>query len=314
MKTNKKIKFNVQRFNYKQELPMYIAGGNPSEDTLRHYNTEINNYLTWCDENGYNALKDITEHDAFNYLRYLTSKSYSIASINLKISAARTYYYVANKLNLIDYNPFTDIKPKKPTAEDTDFNYFTTEEIKQLINVILEQGDIATGRDIAMVMLMSVEGLRTVEIHRMSDEDFDWRHDRILIHGKGKDSYIYPCSDTLDLIKTYLGHRPTAVKDDEGTPTFIGYSKKFFGERISRNGIRFAMNERLKAAGLKRKGESCHILRHSCGTNLYAETKDLRLVQEVLRHSDPQTTSRYAHLVDRTDERKTRSISPFNNK
>jgi len=295
----------------KNELPMYIAGGAPSEDTLRHYNAEIDNFLKWCNDNAYEPLVDIDEREAFQYLRFLNSQKYSQSSISLKIAAAKTFYFVAHKLKLFGENPFEDVKPKKATTDDTDFHFYTTEEIKQMINFIIERNDISSPRDIAMVMLMAVEGLRTVEIHRMSDTDIDWKNNRILIHGKGKDSYIYPCADTLNLLKDYISKRPSQIEDEFGAPTFVGFSKKFFGERISRNGIRFSINAILRSVGLKQKGDSCHVLRHSCGTNLYNETKDLRLVQETLRHTDPNTTARYTHILERLEDRQTKKISPI---
>lgn len=40
-----------------------------------------------------------------------------------------------------------------------------------------------------------------------------------------------------------------------------------------------------------------HTLRHTCGTWIYRKTKDLRVVQKVLGHSDIKTTLKYAHVV-----------------
>lgn len=298
-------------FDYQDNLSRYIAGGRPSADTLNHYNAEIENFLSWCSGNGYNALTDITDAEAFQYLDYLNQKGYAEASICLKISAAKTFYFVAQKLNQISFNPFNGVQPKQPSRDDADFDFFTVEDLKEICDSILKRNDPTANRDIAIVMLMSVEGLRTVEIHRMNDEDFRPNTNSILIHGKGRDSFIYPCEDTLKALNKYLETRPAPVKDADGTPTFIGFSPKFFGVRISRNGVRWAINHILLAVDKKKKGSSCHTLRHSCGTNLYAETKDLRLVQETLRQKDPQTTARYAHVVERTSERPTGTISPL---
>ena len=301
-------------FDYQNFLPRYIAGGNPSNDTLTHYNAEIDNFLNWCNANSYDALKDIEEAEAFQYLDYLSKEDYSAASINLKICAARTFYFVAIRLKIISFNPFDNVKPKKPAYDDGDIDYFTMEELKEICTSILNRDDPTAKRDLAIFMLMSVEGLRTVEIHRLNDKDIFWDKGNILDHGKGKDSYIYPCQDSLDILKSYIETRPEPITDEQGKPTFIGYSQKFFGQRISRNGIRWSINHILLTAGKKEKGRSCHTLRHSCGTNLYEETKDLRLVQETLRHTDPQTTSRYAHIVNRKTERKTAIISPVKDK
>lgn len=40
-------------------------------------------------------------------------------------------------------------------------------------------------------------------------------------------------------------------------------------------------------------GSSAHCLRHWFGSQLYAKTKDIRLVQEMLGHADPKTTAIY---------------------
>ena len=41
-----------------------------------------------------------------------------------------------------------------------------------------------------------------------------------------------------------------------------------------------------------------HTLRHTFATDLYRQTKDIRLVQKALGHADVSTTMIYVHLVD----------------
>ena len=52
-----------------------------------------------------------------------------------------------------------------------------------------------------------------------------------------------------------------------------------------------------KKAGIN-KNISPHTLRHTFATDLYRETKNIRIVQKALGHSDLSTTMIYTHIVD----------------
>lgn len=315
-RTNTDFYGDDNMYDFHKYLPTFIANGNPSDDTLRHYETEINNYIVWCNNNGI-IPKYVNELEAKNYVRYLVEKEYSTASINLKIAAVKMFYFVALKLGVVSLNPFIDVKFNKPVYDDSDFDFLTVDELSNICNNLSKSNSVSSTRDLSIVLLMAVEGLRVVEVHRMSDEDIDFVKRRILIHGKNRDEYIYPCDDTMYFLNKYCNIRDDElngshqIPDDMGNPTFISLSKKFYGTRITRNGIRWSINNILSSIDRKTKGNSCHMLRHSCGTNLYSQTKDLRLVQETLRQKTPEMAARYAHIQERMNNRKTGYISPI---
>ena len=164
-------------------------------------------------------------------------------------------------------------------------------------------------RDLVIIFLMALEGLRTVEIHRMSISHIDQEKKAIKVIGKGHNDYIYPRDDTFNLLIKYLKTKEAApIADTIGVPVFTSTSNNKTGCRISRRNIRSAVDGILAAAGFKMPGKSCHVLRHSCATMLYAETKDLKVVQETLRHKSTQMASRYAHLQNRMENRYTKAI------
>lgn len=297
-------------FDYKEYLPLYVAHGNPSDDTIRHYTEEIDNYRQWVQDSGYDEF-NMSDFDARQYVRYLVERGYSDASINIKTSAVKAFYHIATATRHTPVNPFIDIRVKSPVYDDADFFFLTTEEIAQICSHYQNTTSQTALRNLAIIMLMAVEGLRTVEVHRMSDTDYNKRTKSLLVHGKGHDGFIYPCEDTIIALRNYALRRPRPIVDELGKPTFVSMSTANKGQRISRNGIRWAINNILREHGKKHEHASCHMLRHSCGTNLYAATKDLRLVQETLRHKDPAVTARYAHVQDRLEHRATARISPF---
>lgn len=71
------------------------------------------------------------------------------------------------------------------------------------------------------------------------------------------------------------------------------------GRRISERTVRRQWVEWQKRAGFERLHDF-HELRHTCFSNLYTATKDLRLVQEQARHAHVTTTEIYAAVSDET--------------
>ena len=163
----------------------------------------------------------------------------------------------------------------------------------------------------AMIALMAVEGLRTVEVHRLSVEDISLMNKQmvILIRGKGHNDPIYPSKFTADYIRDYLARRPTPVSGvHELTPVFISEGNRGQHKRLSRRSIRREIDAALNLIQAKAPGISCHMLRHTCGTLLYAQTRDIQAVKETLRHKNIEMTSKYAHVQDMMLKRYTEAI------
>lgn len=296
---------------WKEFLPLYIKGGRPSRDTVKNYISSIDQFLDWCAEQNCHPL-EVRDLAMRLYLRWLRGRSYKEDSIAIKIIAIRAFYTAARKMEVIRDNPVKDITVYQSNVEM--INYFTPTQLFEIKTAICKEDNLfRRHRNLAIMYLMGVEGLRNIEIHRMDQEDIDWENGIILIHGKGHDRTIFPCKDTLEYLDSYLSECPAKEnikQENKHTPLFLSDSNLNLRGRISRNGIRYIMNQILTIAGYKKTGISCHVFRHSTGTNLYAATKDLRLVQDVLGHQNPKTTARYAHLQERMTKRSTSAIVP----
>lgn len=236
-------------------------------------------------------------------------------TIAAKLTAIRKFYHLAQKFHIITENPAEDVKaPRDPNAALINISYLSAGKLEYLFRSIPNETEKEL-RDKVIIAFMAIEGLRTVEIHRMNEEDINVEQQTILIHGKGKNAMIYPRPDTFALLVRYLKNkdrlRIAANKHNikEGaTPVFTSTSNNMYGHRIIRQAVRDAVNKWLAAAELKEKGKAGHMLRHTCATLLYKETKDLKQVQETLRHSNINMSSKYAHLTERQENRYTNSI------
>lgn len=296
--------------HYKELLPRYIGHGRPSVDTLNHYFSYIDQFISWCIENNYHPVL-IRDFEMRGYLEWLYAHGYKNDTVAVKLVSIRRFFVAAMKFGIIQENPCEDVYVPN-AAPDELIRFFTPDQLFEICEFYAQDDNIfRRNRNISIVYLMGVEGMRNVEIHRMNREDIDEEIQSIFVHGKGHDRRIYPCEETMSWLHRYLSVYPKhPKKDGPFTPMFVSDSHKNLWGRISRNGIRFIMNQALEQTGFKKPGISCHVFRHSAGTNLYAATKDLRLVQDTLGHRDPKTTARYAHVQERMAKRRTAAIVP----
>ena len=297
--------------HFYEYLPRYIAGGAPTADTRDTYELAIRLFLHWCMEQNLHPLSDVHDSQIRIYMEEMRARRYSAATLMIKGAAIRAFYKVAQRLSFIAENPCADLQLRNPQHLDEDYKYLTVDQIKEICEgLAADQNALRRLRNLLIVYLMGVEGLRVVEVMRLSDEDIDWQRGRIEIRGKGHAGIIYPCEETFQLLKAYIEERGPVPPENRLTPTVISCARNNAQGRITRVGIRYVINKALTDAGLKQPGYACHLFRHSCGTNLYQETKDLRVVQETLRQRSPKVTAKYAHVHDRMERRYTRGITP----
>lgn len=303
--------------HYPEFIQRVIAKGNPSSDTMRHYCNQIDFFIRWCLANQRNPLA-LNEYQLLMYREFLLNRQYKPDSIQVMLVAVRAFYAAAKKIELIKVNPAAEVDaPPAGNSGTALLHFYTPQQMNEIVHAFDEDKNPFTrNRNKLILYLMGVEGLRNIEVHRACVEDINFEARAIMIRGKGARGRlepIYPCDETFDILAEYLKAIPTdrkIKKDGVLTPLILSSSNRNLLGRISRNGLRSIMNKALETCDLKHPGYSCHVFRHSCGTNLYKETKDLRLVQDVLRHRDPKVTARYAHVADRLTKRHTSKLVP----
>jgi len=124
------------------------------------------------------------------------------------------------------------------------------------------------------------------------------KDDKLVVIGKGdKERTIYLNKACLDALNSYVeNERPKdGIKALHKNALFISRNK----QRISVKTIQHLVKKHLQAAGLDTSKYSVHKLRHTAATLMYRYGNvDVRVLQEILGHTNLSTTQIYTHLDD----------------
>lgn len=281
-------------------LRLDVANGDASMDTIRGYKTQVTQWVEWCCQNGMDPSR-VTPNDVKAYRLHLVTNGYKATSIAHKLTIIRRFYAAAVDNGLRPDNPAAGIKPPKDKRAEDDFHYLNEVDYTLLLRSIPKAKSEKNLRDKAIIAMMGLQGLRTVEIERANVSDLRINGETVsmLVRGKNHDRTIYLRPDVADILAQYVDAREQPFTDEQGIPLFTACGNRAGGKRISRRGVRQVVDFYLKKSDLKRPGISDHALRHTAATLAYKYTQDLRGVQEMLGHADPKTTARYAHVIDR---------------
>jgi site-specific recombinase XerD len=295
-------------------LEIEVGDGAASVDTIKSYLSQSKMYFTWCKDNMV-PLLEADKHDIKLYRQYLIDENYKVGTIANKLSVVHTFYKAAIAKGLIATNPAAGVKaPTERVDPASNISFLELDELQLLLGQIESQLNQAKTnkqrlpilRDRALVGIMSLEGTRTVELHKLKINEIvhQGRKTGLQVSAK-RASRIVPLTDSLvSQLEEYLVMRRTVLrrKVKPEDYVFVSVSNNSKGRQLSRRSIRAIVDRYLIATGLKYKEGrilSAHSLRHTAGTQALRAGADLRQVQDLLGHADPRTTSIYAHVGDR---------------
>ena len=258
---------------------------NYSKNTINSYKNDLNKFEEYYKNKD---LLKITSKDIEKYIQTLSDLAPTTVSHN--ISSLKTFYSYFLKQVRISNNPTDGIKsPKLGIHLPT---YLTIDEVNKLLDI--EVTDAFSSRNKAILELMYATGLRISEVISLEFKNIDYDECIIRVMGKGSKERIVPVNDyAIKYLKEYIdNYRPELVKNEINNYIFLNNH----GRMLTRQGI-FKMIKNYAALKNIKKTIGPHTLRHTFATHLLENGADLRVIQELLGHSDISTTQIYTHLT-----------------
>ncbi len=253
-----------------------------SPNSILAYRRDIEAFIEYYIDK--NKLENISRQDISRYIRYLKENNYSISSITRKISSIKSFFKWACITGNTNTNPAltrelpnrAKILPKVMTIKDIES--ILSNNLTKLQSVILE--------------LLYSCGFRVSELVNLELSDINLSSRYILCTGKGNKERIVPIGSVAkNKIEDYLKERDYfIVKNKLSTKRLLVNEN---GRLVTRQDVYNLVHSQ---GEIIHKNISPHTLRHSFATHLLENGADLRVVQELLGHSDVATTQLYTHI------------------
>jgi integrase/recombinase XerD len=259
-----------------------------AQNSLHAYRRDLENLSDFLSERNRN-LKTADVRDYREYLHSQSRGGKSTRTVARRLAAIRVmlrFFSGEDRKSIKILQQLDRPKPEKSLPK-----ILSRTQVNQLIAAPNPKSKLFF-RDVAILELLYASGLRASELCSLKLRDLNPSVGVIRVMGKGSKERIVPVGHAaIEAIERYLAEcRPKLARDNDDH-LFLSRSGKPF-DRIS---LWMLVEKYGRASGLL-KQVSPHTLRHCFATHLISGGADLRIVQELLGHSDISTTQIYTHV------------------
>lgn len=277
--------------------------------TVRAYGFDLVTVHRWLDEIK-KSVADLTSADLIEFIAFEKKHNASPNTINRRLIALRLFYrffcdkelpsgpggmtpsphyigrYYDPHLGIIRIRKGDRLKLRVKVPR-TLVEPLTKNQVDNFL------GEFSRYRDIAIVMLMLLCGLRSCEVLSLTTADINFPDGQLRIHGKGNKERLMPLPELLvPVLKKYFKlERPREVKSRR---VFVVLQGKCAGQPMTPAGLRSLFRSRRKVQGLGNANP--HRLRHTFGAEMARAGVRLPVLQRMMGHATGLITLQYICL------------------
>ena len=264
-----------------------------SQNTLQAYSGDLSDLWAWLAGQHYHAWTDLTADLIADHLRFLEEKGLAVSTIARHVATIRVFcrFLKARDLHHDD--------PAEQLTQPQTWQRLPTVLGQEQVNALLSAPDpdsLLYLRDVALMEMLYAGGLRASEIADLQTTGVHPDLGVVRVLGKGNKERVVPLGrPAFRALQSYTEELREDLLRPEHPSDHVFLSRT--GQPITRIVVWQIVKRHAERAGLSHVHP--HTFRHSFATHLLAGGADLRVVQELLGHSNIATTQLYTH-VDRS--------------
>ncbi|HYM15406.1 MAG TPA: tyrosine recombinase XerC [Dehalococcoidia bacterium] len=277
-------------------LAVLQAERNLSRYTVRNYATDLGHLFAYFEERDIDPLA-VTRMLFRGYLASLMEAEVARGSVTRKVSTARSFYRWLRLTGVMADDPLAAVRG--PKQERRLPHVLDVGAITDLI-AAADGERPADLRDRALLEVMYACGIRVSEAAGLDVSAVDLEEMSMVVTGKGNKQRLVvmgePARAALDrYLRRGRGalHGGRAASATSAGALFLNRG----GGRLSPRAIQLIVRKYALAAGIDARVHP-HLLRHTFATHLLDGGAELRVVQELLGHANPNTTQIYLHVTE----------------
>jgi len=282
-------------------LEMMSAERGASKNTLEAYRRD----LFWANEQLAAFKTNLLETGRDQLVKILASMQndgFAATSQARRLSTIRQFFQFLYAEGLRDDDPSGNIDtPKKRANLPKIISEKQVDKLLDLAETYAKRADASPAehkramRLHTIVELLYATGLRISELVSLSARVVRGGPEFLLVRGKGAKERIVPLSEKArQAVKEWLELRDK-TSDSNSPYLFPAHADQGY---IARQLVARELKTLAVEAGISAHNISPHVIRHAFASHLLQHGADLRVVQQLLGHSDISTTQIYTHVLE----------------
>lgn len=259
--------------------------------TARAYASDVAGFVAFAGRMGVATPAEVTRLHVRRWVAQLATRDLARATIARRVAALRRYFAWLQRRAVVRADPTVGLRA--PSGGSRLPRVLRQDELDALLDdpssAIDEDPPHRRLRDDAVIELLYGSGLRVAELCGLRTDDVDLSGGTVRVLGKGSKWRQVPLTPgAIEALGAWSrsGRAELETADSPTDLVFLNLRGRALGPRDCRRILdRRAVDP-----------THPHALRHTFATHLLDGGADLRVVQELLGHSDLSTTQRYTHV------------------